>query len=253
MMQFKDYFSGHATDYAKYRPHYPAALFEYLASLTTQHERAWDCATGNGQAAFGLAPFFDEIIATDASEAQLKSAPRHEKITYRLATAGRTDIEPASVDLVTVAQALHWFDLAAFYAEVKRVLKPAGALAVWAYNLLEIEPGIDARLREFYDETIGPYWPPERRFIEDGYRSIPFPFRELAPPALRMAASWNLHELAGYLRTWSATKQFIKTRGFDPVTALEGELLPLWGVPESEKQVRWPLAMRIGVLSSVVS
>jgi SAM-dependent methyltransferase len=253
MMQFKDYFSGHATDYAKYRPHYPAALFEYLSSLTTEHERAWDCATGNGQAAFGLAPFFDEIIATDASEAQLKSAPRHEKISYRLATAGRTDIEAASVDLVTVAQALHWFDLAAFYAEVRRVLKSSGALAVWAYNLLEIEPLIDARLKEFYDETVGPFWPPERRFIEDGYRSIPFPFRELTPPALCMEASLNLHELAGYLRTWSATKQFIKTRGFDPVTALLSELLPLWGAPESEKQVRWPLALRIGVLSSVVS
>jgi SAM-dependent methyltransferase len=250
MMQFKDYFSGHATDYAKYRPRYPAALFEYLASLTPQHERAWDCATGNGQAAFGLASFFEQVIATDASEAQLRSAPRHEKISYRLATAGRTDIESRSVDLVTVAQALHWFDLEAFYAEVRRVLKPSGVLAVWAYNLLEIAPEIDAKLKEFYSETVGPYWPPERRFVEDGYRSIAFPFRELAPPALRMEADWNLHELSGCLRTWSATKQFIKARGFDPVTALESELLPLWGAPESEKQVRWPLALRIGVLSS---
>lgn len=245
-MQFKDYFSGHATDYAKYRPRYPASLFEYLASVTKERERAWDCATGNGQAALGLAPFFEQVIATDASELQLASAGRHEKISYRLATAGRTDIESASVDLVTVAQALHWFVLDAFYAEVKRVLKPEGVLAVWAYNLLEISPEIDARINEFYSETVGPYWPPERRLIEDGYQSIGFPFRELKPPQVRMEARWNLNDLTGYLRTWSATKQFIQARGFDPVAELESDLLAVWNAPQEEKTVRWPLSMRVG-------
>lgn len=246
-MQFKDYFSTHSTAYAKYRPHYPSALFEYLASVTIQHERAWDCATGNGQAAFGLAAFFAQVIGTDASAAQIESACQHERITYRVANAEQTDIESGSVDLVTVAQALHWFDLDAFYAEVKRVLKPAGVLAVWAYNLLEIAPQIDAKVNEFYCETVGPYWPPERHLIEDGYKTIIFPFRELDPPLIQMEARWNLSELTGYLRTWSATKRFIEARGFDPVPDLANNLLPLWGIAEAEKLVRWPLSLRVGI------
>ncbi|HEV7904386.1 MAG TPA: class I SAM-dependent methyltransferase [Pyrinomonadaceae bacterium] len=247
-MQFKDHFSSHSPDYAKYRPRYPAALFEYLASMTPEHERAWDCATGNGQAALSLAPFFAQVIATDASQSQLDSAPPHEKISYRVAAAEQTDIEAASVNLVTVAQALHWFDLEAFYREVKRVLKPAGVLAVWAYNLLEIEPSIDAKVNEFYGLTVGPYWPPERRLIEDGYRSIVFPFEELKPPPVRMEASWRLSDLVGYLQTWSATKRFIAARGFDPVPALANELLPVWGATNEEKRVYWPLSLRVGVV-----
>lgn len=248
-MQFKDHFSSHATDYAKYRPRYPASLFEYLASLTTEHDRAWDCATGNGQAALSLASFFAQVIATDASQSQLDSAPRHEKINYRLATAEEehTDIENGSVDLVTVAQALHWFELDAFYAEVKRVLKPAGVLAVWAYNLLEIEPEIDTKVNEFYGATVGPFWPPERHLIEDGYRSLPFPFRELDSPPVEMEAGWSLFDLVGYLRTWSATNRFVAARGFDPVTALADELLTVWDAPHEEKQVRWPLSLRVGI------
>jgi SAM-dependent methyltransferase len=246
-MQFKDYFSTRSTDYAKYRPRYPASLFEYLSSLTMQHELAWDCATGNGQAALGLAPFFAHVIGTDASQSQLSSALQHEKITYRVATAEQTDIEGESVDLVTVAQALHWFDLDAFYREAKRVLKPKGVLAVWAYNLLEISPPVDALVNEFYGETVGPYWPPERVLIEEGYQSIPFPFRELNPPRVQMESSWNLFDLAGYLRTWSATKRFIEARGFDPVIDLANNLLSIWGQPEEEKQVRWPLHFRVGV------
>lgn len=245
-MQFKDHFSTHSTAYAKYRPRYPAALFEYLASVTTQHERAWDCATGNGQAALSLVPFFEQVIATDASQSQLESAGLHEKISYRVATAEHTNIEAESVDLVTVAQALHWFDLDAFYAEVKRVLKPSGVLAVWSYNLLEIAPEIDAKINSFYSETVGPYWPPERILIEDGYRSIAFPFRELTPPPVQMEARWNLFDLLGYLRTWSATKRFIEARGFDPVTNLSNDLLSDWGAPEEEKLVRWPLSLRVG-------
>lgn len=246
-MQFKDYFSTQSNAYAKYRPRYPASLFEYLSVVATQHERAWDCATGNGQAALGLTPFFRQVIATDASQSQLESAQRHERITYRVATAERTDIEAASVDLVTVAQALHWFDLNAFYTEVRRVLKASGVLAVWAYNLLEIEPSIDAKINEFYGETVGPYWPPERHLIEDGYKSISFPFRELNPPPMQMEARWNLPDLAGYLRTWSATKRFIEARGFDPVTSLTDELISIWGAPEQEKTVRWPLNVRVGI------
>ncbi|MDX6694681.1 MAG: hypothetical protein QOF02_2284 [Blastocatellia bacterium] len=249
-MQFKDHFSAHAADYAKQRPRYPASLFEYLASLTNEHERAWDCATGNGQAALGLAPYFAQTIATDASQSQLASAVPHEKIDYRVAAAERTNIEAASVDLVTVAQALHWFDLEAFYTEVKRVLKPGGALAVWAYNLLKISPAIDALVNEFYGETVGPYWPPERGLLEEGYRSLRFPFRELKPPDVQMEARWNLQDLAGYLSTWSATKRFIAARGFDPLTGLTDALLSVWGAPEELKPVRWPLSFRVGINDS---
>lgn len=249
-MQFKDYFSTRSEDYAKHRPRYPASLFEYLASLTSVHERAWDCATGNGQAALGLVPYFAQVIATDASQSQLESAHPHERIAYRVAKAERTDIEAGSVDLVTVAQALHWFDFDAFYTEVKRVLKPAGVLAAWSYNLLEISPAIDALVNEFYGATVGSYWPPERALIEDSYMSIPFPFRELPPPRGEMEARWNLQDLAGYIRTWSATKRFIAARGFDPVTNLTNALLPIWGEPGEEKSVRWPLSFRVGVAES---
>lgn len=249
-MQFKDHFSTRSTDYAKYRPRYPASLFAYLASVTEQHERAWDCATGNGQAALGLADYFKEVIGTDASASQIESASRHERIKYRVAAAEQSGIESASVDLVTVAQALHWLDFDKFYAEVKRVLKPAGALAVWVYNLLEIAPPIDAKINEFYSATVGPYWPPERQLIDDNYQTIPFPFRELDTPPVEMEARWNLFDLVGYLRTWSATKRFTAARGFDPVTELEQDLLKLWGAPEDEKLVRWPLVLRVGINDS---
>ena len=249
-MNFKDYFSGHSKDYAKYRPHYPEALFEYLASIAAHHERAWDCATGNGQAALGLASFFAHVIATDASQPQLDNATKHEKITYQLATAGKTEIEAHSIDLVTVAQALHWFDLDNFYQEVYRVLKPEGVLAIWCYNLLEISPEIDEKVGEFYRDIVGPYWSPERRLVEDGYRSIAFPLKELTPPHFHMQALWSLTDLLGYLRTWSAIQKFIEARGIDPVATIADDLLALWGAPEEEKLVRWPLHIRVGVLPS---
>lgn len=245
-MHFKDYFSAQSVDYAKYRPSYPVELFEYLASLPEKRERAWDCATGNGQAALGLAPFFRHVIATDGSQAQLDQATPHERISYQLSTAESTPIESSSIDLVTVAQALHWFDLERFYAEARRVLKPRGILAVWCYNLLQIVPDIDALLYSFYAETVGPYWPPERALIEDNYRSLPFPFEEIGPPQFRMHARWNLFDLLGYFSTWSATQRFIKARGFDPVPNLGEELLKLWPDAQEERDVTWPLYLRVG-------
>jgi ubiquinone/menaquinone biosynthesis C-methylase UbiE len=155
-VKFKDHFSGQAADYAKYRPDYPRELFAYLASLTPTRQWAWDCGTGNGQAAVGLAAFFDRVVATDASEKQILNAERNARIDYRVAPAGRSDLDSSSIDLVTVAQALHWFDLDAFYIEAKRVLKPRGALAAWCYNLLEIAPEIDAIVNRFYHEIVGP-------------------------------------------------------------------------------------------------
>jgi SAM-dependent methyltransferase len=243
---FKDYFSQHASSYARYRPHYPPALFEYLASLPAEHDLAWDCGTGNGQAAAGLTPYFARVIATDASPEQISNAVPHEKVTYRVAPAESVGLDTASVDLVTVAQAVHWFDLPVFFGEARRALKPGGAIAVWAYGLSSITPALDPMVDRFYFETVGPYWPPERRLVDDGYRSLAFPFDEIEPPEFTIELSWTLADLLGYLRTWSPTRRFIEAHGRDPVDDLEGEVALAWGDPGKERPVRWPIFMRVG-------
>lgn len=247
-MLFKDYFSTHSANYAKHRPRYPEALFERLASLCCERETAWDCATGNGQAAEGLSLFFDRVIATDASKSQIENAVKRANIIYKVATAEGSGIDSHTIDLVTVAQALHWFDLDVFYGEVKRVLKPSGVLAVWMYNLLEVSPEIDAIVNRYYSDMVGAYWPPERSLIEDHYRTIAFPFAEIETPQFAMEMRWSLAELLGYLRTWSATKRFAEANGFDPIESLAGELRIVWGTPEDEKLVRWPLDVRVGTV-----
>src|SRR5438477_10706107 len=166
MTKFKDHFSGHAVEYAKFRPHYPDELFEYLALISPRHELAWDCATGNGQAAAGLARHFDRIIATDASAQQIASAEPNDRISYRVAPAEASGIDPDSADLILVAQALHWFDMDRFFTEAKRVSKEKGILAVSTYLHVRINPEIDAILSEFYHETTASYWPPERDLVE---------------------------------------------------------------------------------------
>jgi ubiquinone/menaquinone biosynthesis C-methylase UbiE len=245
-MNFKDYFSKQASEYTRYRPHYPAAQFEYLAELTIDHQRAWDCATGNGQAALGLTPYFEEIIATDASEKQIANAFEHKKITYRVAPAEKTEIEADSVDLIVVAQALHWFELDRFYAEVRRVLQEGGVLAVWSYSLLRISPAIDSVLDQFYTNVIGPFWPPERKHVDDRYQSIPFPFEELIAPLFKMEARWNLNRLVGYLGTWSSVQKFKDTHNADPIDIVVRDLKRAWGGPEDEKEIHWPVHMRVG-------
>jgi SAM-dependent methyltransferase len=245
-MKFRDYFSSDAADYAQYRPRYPAALFEYLASLPPDRALAWDCATGNGQAARGLADFFKQIIATDGSEKQIANAERDDRISYRVATAEESGLESRSVDLISVAQALHWFPIKEFFDEARRVLKPNGVLAVWCYNLLEISPPIDQLIANFYRETVGPHWDFDRKLVETGYRTIPFPFNELVVPKFYMEANWSLTHLLGYLRTWSATKKFMAAQGSDPVVALAAELALVWGEPDDTRPVSWPLSLRVG-------
>jgi SAM-dependent methyltransferase len=244
-MQFKDHFSGHASDYARFRPHYPRELFVYFADITSERECAWDCATGNGQAAVSLGEFFRYVIASDASEKQIANGQPHDRVSYRVASAEQGGLPNASVDLITVAQALHWFDRETFFTEAKRVLKPRGALAVWCYNLFKIAPEIDRLVETFYRETVGPYWDFERRLVETGYRTIEFPFTELKPPDFRMQAEWSLDDVLGYLRTWSATKGFIAARGFDPVVDLSAELRAVWSESEIRK-INWPLSLRVG-------
>lgn len=244
---FKDHFSGVAAHYADFRPTYPAELFAWLANQTPGNDLAWDCATGSGQAAIGLAQHFGHVIATDASTSQIAAAEAHSAIEYRVAPAEDSGLPDGSVDLVTVAQALHWFDLDRFYTEARRVLKPGGMLAVWTYGIhTSNDDAIDRIMRRFYAETVGPYWPPERALVESGYRTLPFPFMEFAAPAFAMRADWMLSQLLGYFRSWSATSRFATDRGFDPVSALETELLPLWGSPASVRSISWPLSIRIG-------
>jgi SAM-dependent methyltransferase len=246
-VSFKDHFSGHAAEYAQFRPHYPGLLFQYLATIAPARERAWDCATGNGQAATGLAAYFQEVIATDASEQQISNAEARPNIFYRVAPAEASGLADSSVDLVTVAQALHWFDCPAFFSETKRVLRPGGVIAVWAYTLLKIASEIDVLVDRFYYETTEDHWPPERKIVEGRYCGIAFPFHELTPPSFQLEENWCLDQLLGYLRTWSATQRFIKERGFDPVNDLEHELLPKWGERNQARLVHWPLHLRVGI------
>src|SRR6059036_4241657 len=188
-MTFKDHFSSQAADYAKFRPGYPQELFDYLASIAPTRRLAWDCGTGNGQAAVGLASVFDRVIATDASENQIANAEQHVRVEYHVAPAENSGIESETIDMIMVAQALHWFDLDRFYAEAQRVLKPNAVLAVSAYNLLHIEPAIDEVVNRYYYEVVGPFWPPERKLVEQ-FADLPFPFHEIDPPEFEMTAQW---------------------------------------------------------------
>jgi|ERR1051326_1065079 ubiquinone/menaquinone biosynthesis C-methylase UbiE len=243
---FKDYFSQHADSYAKYRPDYPRALFAHLASLVAKHERAWDCATGNGQAALGLTPLFAKIVATDASAQQISLATPHERISYVVARSEQPPIASGSLDLITIAQALHWLDFNAFNTQVTRVMRPGGVIAAWCYGRAEITPAVDGIVRAFQDTIVGPYWPPERRYVDEGYRNIPFPFDEIAPPEFHMEERWNVNDLIGYLGTWSSTRQFIKQHNENPVKQVVRDLQSAWGEPAAHRTVRWELSLRVG-------
>ncbi|HET6888032.1 MAG TPA: methyltransferase domain-containing protein [Candidatus Udaeobacter sp.] len=244
-MSFKDHFSKQAADYAQFRPTYPQELFDYLGNIAPSRQLAWDCGTGNGQAAVGLASVFDSVIATDASEKQISNAALHERVDYRVAPAEDSGIDSGTVDLIMVAQALHWFDLSRFYAEAQRVLKPDGVLAASAYNLLQIEPGIDEIVDRYYHDVVGRFWPPERKLVER-FADLPFPFHKTDPPKFEMRASWNLDHLMGYLRTWSSTQRFVAAKGSDPVNQIVDELGAAWGAPEQTRNVVWPLILRVG-------
>jgi SAM-dependent methyltransferase len=244
---YADHFSRLAPAYASCRPGYPDALFEYLDGLVSRHDLAWDCAAGSGQATIPLARRFDRVIATDVSAAMLDQAPRHPAVVYRVAPAEASGLGNATADLVTVAQALHWLNTETFYAEVDRVLVPGGLLAVWTYGAQHLdEPPLDGLLQHFYADVVGTYWPPERRYVESGYRTLPFPYPELEPPVLAMEELWSLTQLLGYVQTWSATQRFRETQGHDPVEQLGQDLARHWGHPSATRRIRWPLSLRLG-------
>jgi SAM-dependent methyltransferase len=243
---FRDLFSRAAAEYAAHRPRYPARLFAELAARVPRTALAWDCATGNGQAALGLAEHFTRVVATDGSAAQIASAVPHDRVSYRVALAHTSGLESSTVDLVTIAQALHWLDRDAFFREARRVLVPRGVIAVWSYGLLEIDDHVDRLVRRFYEETVGPFWPPERRLVDDGYRTIEFPFAEFALPPLAIEQQLTLDQLGGYLRTWSATRKYADARGADPVASLLAEIKSSWGEPSAARRARFPLSVRAG-------
>jgi len=249
-MTFKDHFSRQAADYAKFRPRYPRELFEYLGSVAPSRALAWDCATGNGQAAVELAEVFDRVIATDASEKQISNAQPHRHIEYRVVQAENSGIKSGTVDLLMVAQALHWFDLDRFYLEARRVLKPNGALAASAYLCAQIDPAVDAVVNQYYSEVVGPFWAPERRLVEN-FAEIPFPFHKIDPPKFEMTMHWDLDHLVGYLRTWSATQRFIAAKGTDPLERIIDELRRAWGNAHQARRIMWPLTLRVGVMNDV--
>lgn len=239
-----DHFSGHAIDYARFRPGYPEALFDWLAVQVPAHDLAWDCGCGNGQASVPLAERFRRVAATDFSPQQIAQAPAHPRIDYRAAPAEQSGLPDHCADVVTIAQALHWFYFDRFYAEVKRVLKPGGLIAAWTYQLLRAEPAIDAVLADFYTGTLGHYWPPERKWVDAAYRGMPFPFAEITTPGFEIRLKWSLADLLAYLGTWSATRRYVKAEGADPIPALGQRLAPAWG--DGLREIVWPIAMKAG-------
>jgi SAM-dependent methyltransferase len=242
---FQDYYSGHAADYRAFRPVYPKELFAHLASVAPARDLAWDCGTGSGQAAVALAAHFARVFATDASADQVKNAESHPRVEYAVARAEACPLPDRSADLVTVAQALHWFDFDRFYAEVRRICRPGGLLAVWTYELHSVGDRVDPVLRRFQAD-VDPYWPPDRVWVDTHYRTIPFPFPELPAPRFEMAVEWDLPRMLGYMSTWSATKSFFQARGFDPIERLAGEFAAAWEDPAKRRTVRWEFTVRIG-------
>jgi SAM-dependent methyltransferase len=239
-----DHFSGAAPDYAKFRPGYPEALFDWIAQQTSAHDFAWDCGCGNGQASVPLAERYSRVVGTDLSERQVREAAPHARIEYRAAPAEASGLHDASCDLVAVAQALHWFDFDRFYAEVRRVTKPGGVLAAWTYQLLRGEPGIDEVFTDYYRRVLAPWWPAERKWVDAGYRTLPFPFEEIAAPSFEIRLQWTLADLLAYLRTWTATRYLAQAENRDPTLPLGEALQPLWG--DGTREIVWPIVMRVG-------
>ena len=240
----KDNFSGHAANYAKYRPAYPTELFDFILQQFSERNAAWDCATGNGQTAKELSGHFVQVFATDASQKQLDHAEQRDNIYYSVQPAEKTNFTDAQFDLVTVSQALHWFRFDDFYREVRRVTKPGGWLAVWMYGLLRVSPAIDELIDEYHYSTLEKYWDPERRYVDENYRTIPFPFNEIGCPAFYIRYTWTLDELEGYLTTWSALQKFISANQYNPVADLVKRIKPHW--TGDSMDILFPLHIRMG-------
>ncbi|STQ91815.1 class I SAM-dependent methyltransferase [Iodobacter fluviatilis] len=243
-----DHFSQVSAHYFTSRPHYPKALFEWLAGLCPERQQAWDCGAGSGQASTDLALHFESVLASDISQAQLDLLPKNPKILTRCTSAADSHLLPNSVDLICIAQALHWFDLDAFYTEAKRVLKKEGLIAAWCYGTPIIgDEHINQLFQDFYQNGVGAYWPPERKHVENGYASLSFPFSQLCSPNFELREKWQLEQLLGYVQSWSATALFIQQEGYDPVDTLRNALAEEW---QTEITIIWPLTLLAGRTAS---
>ena len=243
-------FSTVAREYANFRPGYPPELFAWLARISQAHDAVWDCGCGSGQASLALAEHFGTVHATDVAPEQIAAAKAHPRVRYSVAPAEHSGLAAHSVELVTVAQALHWFDVDAFYAEAARVARPGAILAVWNYprpQFVDLE--LDRRFFAFYSEIVGPYWPPERRHIEAGYRTLPFPFEEVPAPEFGLEFEWDIEQVLGYVSSWSATARYKKALGTDPVPQLRESLSAAWPGTGAQVAIRMPLGMRAGRLA----
>ena len=246
-MSFHDYFSDHSKLYASARPSYPEELFRFVASIAPAHERAWDCATGNGQAAIGLARYFAEVNATDASEDQIANAITRPNITYAVRSAEESGFPPLYFDAVCVASAIHWFDYERFYPEVKRVLRPDGVIAAWGYDHLRVSPEFDAEFHRSIERVIAPYWPPRKKLLHDGYRDVPFPFERIEPPPMEMHADWSFDQLMAFVRSWSGVQRCIAAEGDRFFSGATAALRSAWGDPDDPKRCGMDLYILAGV------
>jgi ubiquinone/menaquinone biosynthesis C-methylase UbiE len=223
-------------------------LYDFIFRISQNFDTAWDCGTGNGQAAVRLAERFRQVTATDISEKQISQAPARDNICYRVARAEVSGLAENSVDLVTVGTALHWFDFDKFYNEVKRVAKPEARIVVWAYAPFRSESAIDEILDNFTYKILGPYWDPERKWVDEQYKTIPFPFEEIPAPELMIKLNWTLEQFMGFLHSWSSVQHYITQNGSDPVDIIRGQLEAVWR-PEEAKQLQFPLFVRAGIIN----
>jgi SAM-dependent methyltransferase len=239
-LPFKDHFSAAASDYAQARPQYPRALFDWIASIARVRGAAWEAGCGSGQASRDLATRFAHVHATDPSVAQIAQAPAIANVAFAVEPGERCSLADASVDAVCVAQALHWFDRGAFFAECARVLRPGGVLVAWGYQDIEVPPAL-ADANEALQREIGPYWPPERADIDAAYAGYAWPFEPIAAPVFEMAADWPLPRLLAYFSSYSATKRHREATGSDPVARYADAFSAAWGDPDATQHLRWPL------------
>ena len=244
MSTFKDLFSGHSQAYSTFRPGYPAQLFSLLAKLCPERNLAWDCATGSGQAAVQLAEHFHRVIATDASANQIANATATRGVSYAVAPAEDSGLPSESVNLITVAQAMHWFDLDKFTHEVNRVLAANGVLAVWTYGLFSINARLDASIEKLYSDIVGKYWAFERKMVEGGYADVQMPFESIPVKPMEMNQQWCFADVIGYLNTWSAVREYEKAVGSNPIELVFDEMRNAWGELEIQRVVSWPLVVR---------
>lgn len=243
---FQDHFSGHAAAYADARPDYPQDLFAWLAAQSHGHQLAWDAGCGNGQASVALAEYFDSVYASDPSEAQIASAEANARVRYVVEAAEACGLPDGCADLVTVAQAYHWFDTVRFCAQARRVLKPNGLIAVWSYAQSEVGPEVDRIFNELHDVRLAQDWPAGRDHVINRYRDLPFDFDRVATPAFEMRSDWSLQQYLAYLRSWSASQRQLARTGRDAVEEISGAMHEAWGDPGIARSVRWPLLVLAG-------